>query len=61
MLRLDLQYYAAENVGQICQIWRKALSLAEAGKESGLPNLKQQLAECTAAKFTKGHFFRGVE
>ena len=61
VLRLDLQYYAAENVGQICQIWRKALSLAEAGKEAGLPNLKQQLAECTAAKFTKGHFFRGVE
>ncbi len=61
VLRLDLQYYAAESVGQICQIWRRALALAEAGENTALSNLKQQLAKCTDAKFTKGHFFRGVE
>lgn len=60
-LRLDLQYYAAESVGQICHIWHKARALAAARETGGLTNLKQQLAKCTGVKFTKGHFFRGVE
>lgn len=60
VLRLDLQYYAPEASAEICRIWRRAL---DGGQSVGeLAAAKQRLAELDGGKkFTKGHFFRGVE
>lgn len=68
VLRLDLQYYNSENAAQVCRIWRQALGQRTDDKDE-LADLKRQLlpysrpgfADKFTEKFTKGHFFRGVE
>lgn len=65
VLHLELGGLDGAAVGRICRIWRRA-----AGKsEAELTALKQELAEICIergnndkqVKFTKGHYFRGVE
>ncbi len=59
-LRLDLQYYAPEAAAEVCRIWRQALDGGQSAEE--LAAAKRRLQELNGGqKFTKGHFFRGVE
>lgn len=64
VLRLDLQYYKPESVAQICKIWRRAINQRIERKDM-LADMKEQLLKYVphrlADKFTKGHFFRGVD
>ena len=63
-IRLDLQYYEPDKAAQVCQIWRLALE-QQIEQKDALAVMKRQLLRYVphkfADKFTKGHFFRGVE
>jgi putative protease len=63
VLRLDLQYYQPSKVAEITAIFAEALA-AKRRDKAELADMKEQLAEVCGVKsnkFTKGHYYRGVE
>lgn len=60
-LRLDLRFYQPEQVEQVVQLYRQALTWGILGERNKVAAAKEQLQALSPGKLTKGHYYRGVE